>query len=42
MLADALDRAARSEIAAYAMIVDAKDAMVAPFYRHHGFIQKIQ
>jgi ribosomal protein S18 acetylase RimI-like enzyme len=38
LLADALDRAARSEIAAYAMIVDAKDEAAAAFYQHHGFI----
>jgi len=38
LLADALDRAARSEIAAFAMLVDAKDAAAAAFYRHHGFI----
>ncbi len=38
LLADALDRAARSEIAAYAMMVDAKDGTAAAFYRHHGFI----
>lgn len=38
LLADALDRAARSEIAAYALIVDAKDASAVSFYRHHGFI----
>ena len=38
LLADALDRAARSEIAAYALMVDAKDAGAAAFYRHHGFI----
>lgn len=38
LLADALDRAARSEIAAYALIVDAKDDAAATFYRHHGFI----
>ncbi len=38
LLADALDRAARSEIAAYAMLVDAKDESAAAFYRHHGFI----
>lgn len=37
LLADALDRAVRSEIAAYALMVDAKDAAAA-FYRHHGFI----
>lgn len=38
MLADALDRSIRSEIAAYAMMVDAKDERAAAFYRHHGFI----
>ena len=38
LLADALDRAARSEIAAYALVVDAKDDAAVAFYRHHGFI----
>ena len=38
LLADALDRAARSEIAAYALMVDAKDEVAAAFYRHHGFL----
>jgi len=38
MLFDALDRAARAEIAAYAMVVDAKDESAAAFYRHHGFL----
>lgn len=38
LLADALLRAARSEIAAYALIVDAKDEEAAAFYRHHEFI----
>jgi ribosomal protein S18 acetylase RimI-like enzyme len=38
LLGDALTRAARSEIAAYALVVDAKDDMAAAFYRHHGFI----
>jgi len=38
LLADALNRAARSEIAAYALMVDAKDEAAAAFYRHHGFI----
>lgn len=38
LLADALDRAARSEIAAYALIVDAKGEPATNFYRHHGFI----
>lgn len=38
LLADALSRAARSEVAAYALMVDAKDDAAANFYRHHGFI----
>jgi ribosomal protein S18 acetylase RimI-like enzyme len=38
LLADALERAARSEIASYALLVDAKDEAAAAFYRHHGFI----
>jgi ribosomal protein S18 acetylase RimI-like enzyme len=38
LLADALDRVARSEIAAFALMVDAKDETAAAFYRHHGFI----
>jgi len=38
LLADALDRAARSEIAAYALMVDAKNEPAAAFYQHHGFI----
>lgn len=38
LLADALYRAANSEIAAYALLVDAKDEAAAAFYRHHGFI----
>ena len=38
LLADALNRAARSEIASYALIVEAKDAVAAAFYRHHSFI----
>lgn len=38
LLADALERAARSEIAAYALMVDAKDESAVAFYRHHGFI----
>jgi GNAT superfamily N-acetyltransferase len=39
LLADALQRVIRSEIAAYALVVDAKDANAAQFYRHHGFIE---
>jgi GNAT superfamily N-acetyltransferase len=38
LLADALERAARSEIAVFALMVDAKDEPAAAFYRHHGFI----
>lgn len=38
LLADALSRATRSEIAAYALMVDAKNEAAAAFYRHHGFI----
>lgn len=38
LLADALERAARAEIAAYALMADAKDELAADFYRHHGFI----
>ena len=39
LLADALMRVVRSEIAAYALIVDAKDERAAGFYRHHGFLE---
>lgn len=38
LLADALDRAARSEIAACALMVAAEDEPAAAFYRHHGLI----
>jgi len=38
LLWDALLRAARSEIAVFALIVDAKDESAAAFYRHHGFL----
>lgn len=38
LFADALRRSAQAEIAAHALIVDAKDATAADFYRHHGFI----
>jgi GNAT superfamily N-acetyltransferase len=38
LLADALIRVARSEIAAYALVVDAKDEQASRFYLHHGFI----
>jgi len=38
MLADALQRSVKAEIAAYALVVDAKDEEAAAFYRHHGFL----
>jgi ribosomal protein S18 acetylase RimI-like enzyme len=38
LLADALDRAARSEIASFALLVDAKNESAAAFYQHHGFM----
>jgi GNAT superfamily N-acetyltransferase len=34
-LADALRRSRRAEIAAYALLVDAKDEPAADFYKHH-------
>lgn len=38
LLVDALMRSLRSDIAAYAMVVEAKDERAAAFYQHHGFI----
>ena len=38
LLADAIDRTMRSDIASYALIVDAINDDAAAFYRHHGFI----
>ena len=38
LLINALLRSAKSEIAAYALVVDAKDETAASFYKHHGFI----
>lgn len=38
LLWDAIARAARSEVAVFAMVVEAKDAQAASFYRHHGFV----
>ena len=38
LLADALTRACRSEITAFALIVDAKDHEAVQFYRQHGFM----
>jgi ribosomal protein S18 acetylase RimI-like enzyme len=37
MLADPLERSV-AEIAAYALVVDAKDEQAAALYRHHGFL----
>lgn len=38
LLADGLHRTIASEIASFAMVVDAKDEAAARFYLHHGFI----
>jgi predicted GNAT family N-acyltransferase len=38
LLWDAAARAARSEMAVFGLVVDAKDATAEAFYRHHGFI----
>lgn len=38
LLADALRRALKADIAAYAFVVDAKDELAAQFYAHHGFM----
>jgi ribosomal protein S18 acetylase RimI-like enzyme len=38
LLWDALSRAIRSEIAVFALVVDAKDDAAEAFYRHHGFV----
>ncbi len=38
LLADTLARTAAAEIAAHALVVDAKDEPAAAFYRHHGFL----
>jgi GNAT superfamily N-acetyltransferase len=38
LLADALQRAARSEIASFAVIVDAKDAAARRFYERESFL----
>jgi GNAT superfamily N-acetyltransferase len=37
LLWDAVDRAARSEVAVYALVVDGKDDQAERFYRHHSF-----
>jgi GNAT superfamily N-acetyltransferase len=38
LLWDAATRAARSEVAMFALVVDAKDDRAEAFYRHHGFL----
>lgn len=38
LLWDAGMRAFRAEIAAFALVVDAKDEQAEAFYRHHGFV----
>jgi ribosomal protein S18 acetylase RimI-like enzyme len=38
LLWDAVERSVRSEIAMFALVVDAKDAEAESFYRHHGFL----
>jgi len=37
LLWDAATRAARSDVAVFALVVDAKDNQAEAFYRHHGF-----
>ena len=37
LLADAAVRASRSEVAVFALVVDAKDDAAEAFYRHYGF-----
>ena len=39
LLWDAMERARKSEIAVFAMVVDAKDDCAARFYHHHGFVE---
>ena len=38
LLWDAVERASRSEVAVYALVVDAKDEQPKSFYLHHGFL----
>jgi ribosomal protein S18 acetylase RimI-like enzyme len=37
LLADAIARSLAAEVAAFAVLVDAKDATAVAFYEHHGF-----
>ena len=39
MVSDALERTRGSGVAAYALVVDAKDDAAVAFYRHHGFVE---
>jgi GNAT superfamily N-acetyltransferase len=39
LLADAAVRAMRSEVAVFALVVDAKDETAEAFYLHHGFVR---
>lgn len=39
LLWDAAIRAVRSEVAVFALVVDAKDVSAVDFYRHHGFLE---
>jgi len=38
LLWDAVERASQSEVAVYALVVDAKDEQAQSFYLHHGFV----
>jgi ribosomal protein S18 acetylase RimI-like enzyme len=42
LLADALLRSARTEVVAFAMMVDAKDEKAVSFYQDHGFIPLLE
>ncbi|MDP2201118.1 MAG: GNAT family N-acetyltransferase [Methylicorpusculum sp.] len=39
LLWDAMMRAIRSEVAVFALVVDAKDDQAVSFYHHHGFVK---
>ena len=38
LLIDAIARAFRADLVAFALVVDAQDDTAAAFYRHHGFV----
>jgi hypothetical protein len=38
LLWDAVERASRSDVAVYALVVDAQDEQAESFYLHHGFV----